>query len=53
MCVAFGAGERMQVGGRLVVQLQRPGQRIQHLGGGVAIPTLLEANVVVGADARQ
>src|ERR1700761_4921638 len=38
---------------RLVVQLQRPGQRIQHLWGRVAIPTLLEANVVVGADARK
>ena len=50
---AFGAGECVQVRGRLVVQLQRPGQRIQYLWGGVAIPTLLEANVVVGAHTRQ
>jgi hypothetical protein len=39
---AFGTGECVQVRGRLVVQLQRPGQRIQYLWAGVAIPTLLE-----------
>jgi hypothetical protein len=49
---AFVAGECVQVPGRLVVQLQRAGQRVQYLWGGVAIPTLLEANVVVGAHAR-
>src|SRR3954454_9515445 len=53
MCAAFGAGESMQVCGRLVVQLQRARQRIPYLWGGVAIPTLLEANVVVGAHTRQ
>jgi len=50
---AFVASECMQVRGRLVVQLQRPSQRIKYLWGGVAIPTLLKANVVVGAHTRQ
>ena len=43
----------MQVRRRLIVQLQCPGQRIQYLWGGVAIPALLEANVVVGAHTGQ
>ena len=43
----------MQVRRRLVVELQRSGQRIQHLWGGVTILTLLEANVVVSAHTRQ
>src|SRR4029077_20811472 len=47
------AGERMQVRRRLVVELQRSGQRVKYLWGGVAIPTLLEANVVVAAHTRQ
>jgi hypothetical protein len=53
MYAAFGAGQGMQVRRRLLVELQRLGQRIQYLWGGVAIPTLLEANVVVGAHTRQ
>src|SRR6202035_3201037 len=53
MCAAFGAGECVQVRGRIIVQLQRLGQCIQYLWGGVAIPTLLETHVVVGAHTRQ
>lgn len=49
----FGGSERMQVRRRLAVELQRSGQRTQYLWGGVAIPTLLEANVVVSAHTRQ
>ena len=51
--MAFGTSECMQVCRRLVVELQCPGQRIEYLWGGVAIPALLKGNVVVGAHARQ
>jgi hypothetical protein len=37
----------------LVVELQHPGDRLEHLDGGVAITTAFQAQVVVGADAGE
>ena len=42
-----------QVGGAGVVESQRPGQGLDDLAGGVAVPALLQAQVVVGADAGE
>jgi len=41
------------VGGRGRVEQQRPGQRVDHLGGRILVASLLQAQVVVAADAGQ
>src|SRR6201996_3173510 len=54
-CLAAGSGagrlgELEQVGGGILVELQRPGDGQQHLVGRMPVAALLEADVVVGAD---
>jgi hypothetical protein len=46
-------GETVQVGDGLVVELQRGGQAFEDLVGGVLVAALLQAQVVLGADAGQ
>ena len=46
-------GELVQILGGLDVELQRPRQRVEHLGRRVLVAALLEPQVVVGADAGQ
>src|SRR6201989_2963055 len=51
--LAAGAGrlgELEQVGGGVLVELQRPGDGQQHLVRRVPVAALLQADVVVGAD---
>ncbi|GAA1658851.1 hypothetical protein GCM10009733_065670 [Nonomuraea maheshkhaliensis] len=47
------ARQTPQVGGGVLVEPQNPGQRFEHLRRGVAVAALLQAQVVVGADARE
>ena len=43
----------MQMGGGFVVEPQRPRERVDHLGRGVVIAALFQAQVVVRADAGE
>lgn len=52
-CGALRSDEAQQVVGVGVVQLQRPGQGVQDLLGGLAAASLLQPQVVVDADAGQ
>ncbi len=47
------AHQTPQIGGGVLVEPQDPGQRFDHLRRGVAVAALLQAQVVVGADARE
>jgi hypothetical protein len=47
------ASETVQVRGRIVVELQCASQGVEHLFGGMLVATLLQAHVVVGADAGE
>ena len=48
-----GPGELVQVRDGVVVELQRPGERVEHLLRRMALAALLEPDVVVGADAGE
>jgi hypothetical protein len=37
----------------VIVELECPRERVQHLGGGVLVTALLKADVVIGADAGE
>jgi hypothetical protein len=45
-----GPGELQQVGGGVLIELQRPRDGQQHLLGGVLVAALLEPHVIVGTD---
>ena len=47
------SSEPVQVRGCCGTELERPGEGVQHLGGGVLVTTLFEPHVVVAADARE
>src|SRR6266566_6571132 len=45
--------ERAQMGGGLVVKPQCPGERVDHLRGGMVVAALLQPQVVIRADAGE
>jgi hypothetical protein len=45
--------EGVQVGGGVLVQPQRAGERVDHLRGGVVVAALFEPKVIVRADAGE
>ena len=56
---SFGCGARSllsdanEVVGCRIVELQHLGQRLEYLHGGVSVPPMLKAQVVVGTDTRE
>ena len=45
--------ETMQVRSRVFVELERSGERVEDMRGGVLVTALLEPDVVIGADAGE
>jgi hypothetical protein len=46
-------GQAVQVRGGVLIELQRAGERVENLGGGVPVAALLQAHVVLGAYAGE
>jgi len=49
----MGRASACRVGGGVIVEAQRAGERFEHLLGGVLVTALLQAYVVIGADPGQ